>query len=168
MTNRPKINTDSIDRGAILTALQIALADHSHDLTATVVPYLKVYQRLAAELRLTPEQARESVTPFLAEFERRLPSFLTVVFLTSLLPLLGDRARKFALAAQESPENADEFAQDVAVEILDTCFGRWPHGNVGAWVGTICARARIDRFRSRARDEKVMVRARDERRAAGC
>ncbi len=125
------------------------------------------YRRVVTELNLSPEQRRATVALFLTEFVRVLPRFVTVVAVTSLLPLIADRARNRFRAAGESAESAEDLAQAVVTRILHAFFGSWPRGNVGALVATIARSEHCDHLRARAREGEFLERVRDTCRAIG-
>ncbi|VTR91645.1 rna polymerase sigma70 : [Gemmata massiliana] len=125
------------------------------------------FSRVVTELGLTGDQRRAAVAPFLTELVRVLPRFVTVVAVTSLLPLIADRARNRFRAAGESAESAEDLAQAVVARILHAFFGSWPRGNVGALVASIARSEHCDHLRARAREGEVLERVRDAYRAVG-
>ena len=51
-----------------------------------------------------------------------------------------------------------DLSQTTVVKILDALTGRWPRGNVGAWVSTICNHVYDDHYRKVDRHRQAMDR----------
>jgi hypothetical protein len=116
-------------------------------------------QKVSTELGLSPEEAADATTNLLVELERRLPQFVTVVCVISLLPLVGKRAFcHFRTACTESYQDSEELSQSVVVKVLAALTGSWPRGNVGAWLQAIQQNVFQDHIRKCSRRRRGMER----------
>jgi hypothetical protein len=72
-----------------------------------------------------------------AESARRSADFIRCVTISCLLPLLQQSSiRYFRTRAVPGPV-AEDLSGELGLKVLQSFFGRWPRGNVGAWVAQI-------------------------------
>jgi hypothetical protein len=115
--------------------------------------------KAAEELGVAAEEHDAALADFAQEVERRLPQILTVLFVISQLPRIGERAqRHFRRKCGESHHDAQELSQGVVFKVLRTLTGAWPRGNLGAWLATVRDNIYRDHLRARGRKLRAMQR----------
>jgi hypothetical protein len=115
-------------------------------------------QRMIAQLGLSADQVHEVLPDLVREIEGRLPAFVNVLLLVSLLPILRQRIYRFHLDRNIPQPDAENLSQAAVLKILKALFGSWPRGNVGAWVAKIRDNVFRDDQRKRRRHARVMER----------
>jgi hypothetical protein len=118
---------------------------------------LRAICKVGKELGLSDDERRQALTSMIPIAKRRLPQFAIVLFVESVLPLVQERAYlHFRYDKRESVDDAMELSQALVEKLLKSFVGRWPRGNVGAWITAIRSNVYADHVKQRAREKQKL------------
>lgn len=120
-----------------------------------------VIRRTLRQLGVPADEIEAATRHVFDETLRLLPRFLAVATISSQLGRLAARAARTGQREGMSRDDADDFGQSVALKIANQLYGRWPHGNAGAWVSMVARNLGIDNGRKSRSWQTVMDRLRE-------
>jgi DNA-directed RNA polymerase specialized sigma24 family protein len=108
--------------------------------------------RVVAQFGLIPDEINQTLQTQREVIQRKLPDIINVLTIVSLLPVLRERFLRSYSSRESTRSQAEDLSQDVVMKILEALFGRWPRGNVRAWIDAIRKNVGIDDIRKQNRE----------------